>query len=109
MQSYCKDEVLIFAFRAKSLSLKAEELNKPFKKMRRFLKSHTWEDVINFVRSLELRPIDTPFIISANGSPSNFKISFDLNDISSNSNNLLHQELGVSEVPSNTVLWIHFE
>lgn len=108
-ERYSKDDVVIFAFRAKSLSVKAEELNKPFKKTRKFLKSHTWEDVINFIRSLELRPIDAPFIISANDSTNNFKVSFDPNDVSGHSIHLLHQELGASEVPSNTVLWVHFE
>eukprot|EP01033_Poteriospumella_lacustris_P013000 gene13000-9297_t len=104
------EDCLVFAFRAKQLSLKAEDLNKPFKSTRRFLKSHTWNDVIHYVQSLELRPIEAPFAITANATVKSFKIESE-GDVVANDNeppSLREQPLAASGIPSNTVLWIHY-
>jgi hypothetical protein len=118
-QTISKEEVVTFGFRAKQLSVKSDELGKPFKSSRRFLRSQQWKDVINYVRSLELRPIDASFTIVANGTNQQFRLCFpgphDEGDIaveeSVNSQDMgvSHQALiGDSAVPSNTVLWIHY-
>lgn len=96
---------MVFAFRAKQLSLKAEDLNKPFKSTRRFLKSHTWDDVIHYVQSLELRPLEAPFAITANATVKSFKIE---SEGEGHDTSLRQQALSVSGIPSNTVLWIHY-
>lgn len=108
---------MVFAFRAKKLSLKAEDLNKPFKSTRRFLKSHTWNDVIHYVQSLELRPMETPFAITANATVKSFKIEWEGFDAAHEHEHehepdhnaaMREQPLAASGIPSNTVLWIHY-